>query len=179
MPKKNESITILAVSNLRKSIRIKWEQPNGATADTYNVNFHENPLPAFYKALDALKPHVCNLCELHARDADKLSIVGIVCKEHGENTSASIIARKTLKRGRRVSGVETPSLPMYPEEGNKSKDHLDEDQAAAIEKVVTEATRYVAGERAQGQIVFEEPTAQPETTDKTEQFPALTEAAGS
>ena len=108
MPKKNESITILAVSNLRKSIRIKWEQPNGATADTYNVNFHENPLPAFYKAMDALKPHVCNLCELHARDADKLSIVGIVCKEHGENTSASIIARNRSNSARKATRAVAP-----------------------------------------------------------------------
>ena len=174
MPKKesNEAITIMSVRNLRRSIKIGWT----AGIDEYEVNFHDNPLKSFYDALDALKPHVCALCELHARDAEKISVTGITCRYSGEQTNALIVARKVIKKGKRVFNITTPLLPMYEDEANKSVDHMEEDQAKAVEAVISEATKYLGGERAQGQIQFEDPKGPDEEESNTAKFPELKEA---
>lgn len=171
--KKNEAVTIKKVRNLRKSIKIAWTQGS----DEYDVNFHDNPLPSFLKAIAALGEHVCSLCELPASDVKKIVATGITCAENGENVLALIVAKKTIKKGKRVFNISTPLLSMYPDEENKTTDHMEKEQSAAIEKVISEATKYINGDRAQGQIEFEEESAggKPEDGDKTEKFPGMTE----
>lgn len=170
--KKNEPVLIRAVRNLRESIRIVWTQGS----DDYGVNFHDNPLPSFLKSLVALAPHVCSLCELPAADSKKIIVVGITCRENGDNILARIVAKKTIKRGKRVFNIATPLLSMYADDENKTVDHMDEDEARAIEKVIAEATKYIAGERAQGQIQFdEEPAGGKPEEDGTAKFPGMEE----
>ena len=179
MPKtesKKQQIVITSVRNLRKSIRIEWTEGN----DEISHNFHDNPLPEFYKALDALKPHVCSLCELHPRDAEKLTVSGITVRDKGENALALVVARKAIKKGRRIFNIATPLLPMYPSENNKAADFMPEETAAAIETVISEAIKYLGGERAQGQIQFVEAAAaaEEEKGGNTEPFPELKQEAG-
>lgn len=170
------SIQITSVRNLRKSIKIEWTQGS----DDYSVNFHDNPLPSFLKSLDALVPHVCTLCELPAKDEAKIVATGITVRENGDNSLALIVAKKKIKKGKRVFNIATPLLSMYPDENDKTVDCMDEAEAKAIDKVVQEATKYVRngpGDRAQGQIDFrdEEGGGTPDE-NKTEQFPAMENA---
>ena len=156
MPKKeiNEVITILSVRNKRKCIEIGWM----AGADKVVREFHDNPLPSFLKSIDALNPHVAAICELPASEAKKISATGITVRQDGDNALALIVARKAIKKGKRIMNIATPILHMYADLENKSLDHMEKDEAAAIEKVIKEAVLYLAGERAQGQIEFNEET---------------------
>lgn len=174
---KTEAIVITAVRNLRKSIKIEYIQGT----DEYALNCHDLPLPSFYKALTALNAHVCSLCEFPASDAKKIDATGITVREKGDNALALIVARKKIRKGKRIFNVSTPLLPMWADEENKGADHMDEDTAKAIEKVIAEAKKYVIGDRAQGQIEFEDdkPAAgEGKNPDNTEQFPELKEDAG-
>jgi hypothetical protein len=169
MPKTKEQPTeetvILSVRNRRKSgVQIVWRQG----ADVIDRDFHDAPLPAFYKSLEALSPHVCSLCEFPSKDAEKIVPTGITLREHGDNTLGLVVARKAIKKGDRVFNISTPLLPMYVDEENKSADHMTEAEAAAIEKVVKEAKRYIAGERAQGLINFPEGEPDDEKRKKKE-----------
>jgi hypothetical protein len=155
MPEQKEKpkdVVITSVRNNRKSISIKWTQGT----DEYDVTFHENPLKSFYNALDALNPHVLTLCEFSSKDLEKVRATGITIRGKADLPSALIVARKTIRKGKRVFNIATPLLPMYENPENKGADHMDEAEAKAIEKVIKEATRYVCGERAQGQIEWED-----------------------
>jgi len=174
--KQDETVTIRAVRNNRKSILIEWLQG----ADEYSVTFHDNPLPSFLKAIDGLTPHVLTLCEFPAGDAKKIVSTGITVRQKGgENEEALIVAKKRVRKGKRVLNIATPLLPMYPDAEEKTADHMSEDEAAAIEKVIKEAKRYLAGERAQGQIVFEpDPADKKDEGAKTAEFTVLGEPPG-
>lgn len=149
-----EVITILSVRNKRKCIAIAWM----AGADKVVREFHDNPLPSFLRAIDALNPHVATLCELPSSEAKKISATGITVSPDGDNSLALIVARKAIKKGKRIMNIATPLLPMYGDDENKALDHMDKHEAAAVEKVINEALKYLAGERAQGQIQFKEET---------------------
>lgn len=160
MPAKEEKpkqVVITSVRNLRKSIKIEYTQGT----DAFTINCHDMPQKSFYTALEKLAPHVCALCDFAAKDSEKISATGITVREKGDNNLALIVARKTIKRGKRVFNISTPLLPMYADDENKTADHMDEEEAKAIEKVISEAKKYVAGDRAQGQIEFEDD--EPET----------------
>jgi hypothetical protein len=79
-----------------------------------------------------------------------------------------------------VLNISTPILAMYPDEENKGADHMSEDEASAVEKVVKEAKKYIAGDREQGQIEFTDPDADKKGKkgdDNTAVFPAMAEAS--
>lgn len=149
--KAKTEIEVRKVRNKRTSIYLEWM--NGG--DLFQVTFHDNPLPSFYKALEGLNEHVCTLCEFPARDAEKISATGITISEKGDNCLALVVARKAIKKGKRIFNVSTPILAMYPDAENETADCMEKGTAAAIEKVIKEAKKYIGGARAQGQIVFE------------------------
>lgn len=167
-----KEIIITSVRNNRKSVQIGWTQG----ADKYpGVEFHDNPLPSFFKAIAALTKHVCSLCEFPEKDEAKIEATGITVAAKGDNNLALIVAKKKIKRGGRIFNISTPLLAMYPDKEDKKADCMDADEAKAIEKVITEAKKYVMGDRAQGQIKFEEEKpAAAKGGENTSEFPALT-----
>lgn len=164
-------LTIRSVRNKRTSIAMEWD----IGEDQHKVTFHDNPLPSFYKALEALAEHVCTLCELPAKDASKIVATGITLRPNGENQQALIVARKKVAKGKRVFNIATPLLAMWPDDENTGADHMDPEIAKAIAKVETEAKKYILGERAQGKIEFEEEKPKNDGKGETPTFPDLTE----
>ncbi len=163
---------ILSVRNTRKSIDIEWTEG----LDKCSRSFHDNPLPSFLKAIDGLTEHVVTLCEFPAAYAKGITATGITVREKGDNSLALIVAQKKLKRNGRVLNIPTPMLAMYEDPENKGADHMTEAEAAAVEKVIKETKKYLAGERAQGTIVFESPTPEKkEGDDKQAAFPPMGE----
>lgn len=164
-----------AIRSNRASIRAEWRQAD----DEYAVTFHDNPLPSFYKALEALAPHVCSLCDFPAKDAEKITPTGVTLREKGENTLGLITAKKKIKKAGRVFNIATPILAMWSDDENKGADHMEEDEAKAIDKFAKEAKRYIQGDRAQGKLAFEEETT-PEPgakgPDNTEPFPTMADS---
>ena len=177
MPTKKEEpadIIVTKVRSNRKSISIEWTQG----IDQHALTCHDNPLPSFNKALAALNPHVLALCEMPTTDLEKVKATGLTITIKGDNNHALIVAQKRIRDGKRVFNITTPSLPMHEDEENKAMDHLSEDEEKAIEKVIKEAKKYVAGDRAQGQSEFEgETKAEEKPADGTVPFPQLTQPA--
>ncbi len=170
---KPKPIEITSVRNNRKSITIGWKQGS----DEYpGVIFHDNPRKSFYAALDALVPHVVTLAEFDKSDKKHITATGITVRAKGDGAQALIVAQKKLDRNGRVLNIATPLLSMYADKKNEGADHMTEAEAAAIEKVITEAKKYVRGDREQGQIEFvDEDKPKKDAGDNTEQFPAMSE----
>lgn len=170
-----EAIVIRRVRSDRKSIFIEWVQG----IDVYKVTFHENPLASFTKAITALAAHVCSLCEFPDKDEAKITPSGITVTENGDNNLALIVASKRIKKGKRVFNITTPLLSMYPDKENKATDCMAAEEARAIEKVITEAKKYLDGDRAQGIIKFEDDKDEKDAKkDKEETEPLKFEGPG-
>jgi hypothetical protein len=170
-----KEIVIRSVRANGRSIRFEWMHGG----DAYAVTFHDNPLPSFDKAIKGLAVHVAALCELPAKDVEKIEATGITVRPLGDdNQQALIVAKKKIRKGKRVFNISTPLLAMYPgkDAETKGSDAMDPDEAKAIEKVIAESKKYITGERAQGKLALEDlPAAKDKTPDNQEQFPDLTE----
>ncbi len=170
---KPQEIEVSSIRSNRSSIRAEWKQGD----DAYAVTFHDNPLPSFYKALEALAPHVCSLSEFPAKDAEKIEPTGITISQKGESVVLALItAKKKLKRNKRVLNVATPLLSMYEQDDDKGADHMTEEEATAVEKLIKEAKKYISGDRAQGKLAFEEEKKEgKEKPSNVDEFPGMTE----
>ncbi len=167
-------IQILSVRNTRKAIVIEWMEG----LDECSRSFHENPLPSFTEALNGLTEHVVTLCEFPAGYAKGITATGITVREKGESTTALIVAQKKLKRNGRVLNIPTPLLAVHEDPENKGADHMTDAEAAAVELMIAETKRYLAGDRAQGIIAFEDAKPEPKPDkSNTETFPTLVEEA--
>lgn len=176
---KPQEIEVRSVRVNKASIRAEWKQGD----DEYGVTFHDNPLPTFYKAMEGLVPHVLTLSELPAKDADKIEVIGLtISAKNVDAPQATLIAKKKLKRNKRVLNIATPILPLYENEENKGADHMSEDEASAVEKAIKEIKKYISGDRAQGKLAFEDEENEKKGDKGPEnvaEFPNLTEAAKS
>lgn len=166
MPKtkepKPEKIVILAIRNRKKSINITWSQG----ADTHDDDFHENPRPSFYRALEELPAHIASLCDFPAADARKIVATGVTLRDEGDNTLAMVVGYKTVKRGGRPLNIATPLLLMEPDSENKTAACMTEAESDAIDKLVKEAKKYLSGDRAQGKIDFKAGEPEPDGKKK-------------
>ena len=172
MAKKEEKqdVIVRSVRFNGRSIHIVWH----VAKDKFDVTFHENPLPSFIKAMEALAEHVCTLCEMPSKDAAKIEPTGITVNPMEDCPIALITAKKKLKRSGRVFNISTSVLQMYKDPENEGADYMTEAEAAAIEKMVKEAKRYVAGERAQGLLELAEPETKKEPSN-IEPLPGMAE----
>ena len=172
---KTEEVIVQSIRTNGRAITCKWTQGG----DSYAVTFHDNPLPSFNKALAALAPHVCSLCELPAKDADKVETTGVTIVPLGEdNEQALITAKKKIRNGKRVFNISTPLLAMWPaaDADKKGTDAMDDDEAKAITKFAAEGKKYIIGDRAQGKLAIEKED-EDETAGESNQteFPPLAE----
>ncbi len=170
MAEKNDKVTILEVRNKRTSIYIHYTKGS----DDYKLTCHDNPRKSFYEALDDLVPAVMTLAELDKSEKSKVTATGITVREKGDNVQALIVAQKKLKRNGRVLNLATPILSLYEDKENEGSDHMTDKEATSIEQVIKEAKKYIAGDRAQGQIEFEAPK-KTKKDDSTAEFPDLTD----
>jgi hypothetical protein len=175
----SEEVIVTSVRYNGRSITCKWDQGGDACSRT----FHDNPLPSFVKALEALKSHVCDLCELPAKDEEKIEVKGITINALGDDNQQSVIvATKKLKRAKRVMNITTPLLAMWEPKKKDADpgDRMDEATAKAIAKVEAETKKYICGERAQGKLALEEekPKKKKEAGAETAAFPGMEEPEG-
>lgn len=151
-----EEVTVRSVRYNGRTIKCDWDHGG----DPCSRVFHDNPLPSFLKALAALGEHVCTLCELPAKDVDKIEVTGITVRALGEdNQQALITAKKRIRKGKRVFNISTPLLAMWEPKAKEDKattDHMDESTAKAIAKMESEAKKYICGDRAQGKLALDD-----------------------
>lgn len=175
---KPRPIEIVSVKRTRKTIAIKWRQGDA----TFDLNERDNPLPSFYEALDALPPIVATVCHFPPTYADEgLRVIGVVIGEKGETPTASFIVRKDIDDAAKEFAFKTPErLLAHPTNPGKYTPPLSNKDADLVYAVVEEAKRYVMGERAQGQIAFEdegEEQGDGPLNDEGDPLPGMNDAA--
>lgn len=117
-------------------VRYEQDTPDGRI-ETITIESAEEPAPELVRALEALAPHVCALCEFPAEWTADITVRGVTLNL-GESKGLTITATRAL------AGLMTPlvlNTPHTTEFGQKC--------AAALEVLERCAIGYADGERAQ------------------------------
>lgn len=151
---KPKIIQIVSVKRGRRNVVIHWTQGDSA----FQLDERANPLPAFYAAFDALPPVVGTICHLGATYTKSgLRVVKMDMGEKGGAPTVALHARKDIDDAAKEFAFKTPErLLAHPSQEGKYTPPLPKGDAGIIEEMIEQAKRYVRGERAQGEIEFED-----------------------
>lgn len=114
--------------------------------DQHGIASLDPPRPELHSALAQLVPHVLRICELPVEYGDELAVTGVSCSYGETGEGVTITARRALQRCTAPLVLNTPHVLLddWAELG------------ACMRVLAAEAERYVQGERAQGELPFEE-----------------------
>ena len=132
-------------------IQYEHEAPNGRR-DKHTLECAEAPTPELRDALQALAPHVVDICELPEEYANRLSIRGVAFSYGGEleTMGATITALAKLATSNAPLVLNTPHKPSdsYAEGGDTTM-CLSSDCITALTVLQEQAIGYVNGNRTQ------------------------------
>jgi hypothetical protein len=148
------AIEIKSVKRTKKRIEIAWCQGESA----FDLAERDNPLPGFTRSLDALAPVVREICHLRADWLqDCVRVVGFSLGEQSGARTVSITAHASVPDADKPFVIRTPERMMaLPTTEGSYSPPLSAILLRAVEEAIEEAKAYVRGERAQGEIAFED-----------------------
>lgn len=120
--------------------------------DEHKIISWDDPLDSFLNTLNALKPHVFEICEFEG-DEDDLEIKGVSFSWTQGIMGAVITACKSLTTSNSPLVLNTPHLPSEDYSGSNpealilSRDAIDD-----LEALIEEAKKYIKGERKVKQL---------------------------
>jgi hypothetical protein len=171
---KPKALDIIEVRRTRRYIRIHYKKGD----EDFKIRSNENPLPSFSKALDALTPLVCTICEVPSNWDTNLRIMGLSVGDLRDVKTASIHVQKQLTLSGKVLELATPpALMSTPKTEGAVTEPLKTAHAELVAEVIEEAKRYVKGERAHGVMDLgegeddDEEDEDGDTTDTTAPLP--------
>ena len=172
MATKDTALRILKVKRTRTHIFIDYT----SDAEERTLKSRDNPLPTFVKAFEALPPLVCEIVGLPAEYTAKLTVTGVTLCDSGGNEHVMLTAKKELTDNNRPFNINTPlRLTDQPQEEGTYSPPLSEKQVALVQSVIDEASAYIKGDRAQGQIAFEEGESDADEEEGEESTPEPSE----
>ena len=125
----------------------------------YSMKCVDRARPEFYDLLQALRRHVAQICELPTKPSDiaRMEVRGISLSWTNDIMGVVITALKELKRSNSPLVINTPHMPVepYSDDGDPTK-CLDRHCVEGVENLISEARRYLEGDRAQIDIFQEE-----------------------
>lgn len=123
-------------------VLVRWEQdtPDGRI-ETVTIESAEEPAPALVRALGAMAPHVCALCEFPKEWAADITVRGVTINRSGDSEGLTITALRQLERLMTPLVLNTPYTTEFGE-----------DCAQDLEQLERLALAYGDGERAQMQL---------------------------
>jgi hypothetical protein len=151
---KPKLIEIVSVKFTRKTVDIAYTQGDSA----YTISERDNPLPSFSASIASLAPIVTSVCHLPlGYDENGMRVASFKLGTKGGAPTISIRAKKDLDDASKQFVFDTPErlLDQPTEEGSYSPP-LKQEFRDLIAEAIAEAKLYVKGERAQGQIAFED-----------------------
>lgn len=151
---KPKLIVIESAKLTRKDVKITYSQGDSQTT----IREIDNPLATFGQAFDALKPLVAVILHLPKDYANEsMRIVAIEIGSKGGARTVVIHASKSFDDASKQFEIKTPErlLEKATEEGEYSP-VLTDAKCELVWDAIEEARKYVVGERAQGQLHFEE-----------------------
>ncbi len=133
---------------------VRWEQARAGEWDEYELHCGQVPLPDLLTALQALTASVSKICELEPKYCGEgFALRGVsISYTEADVMGATITALKYLKTARAPLVLNTPHLMAEPMSETDEAPLLPAETVEAIAALELEAWRYVAGERAQGDL---------------------------
>jgi len=119
--------------------------------DQYTMVCADEAKPTFYSALQALREHVDQMCELNC-PLDRIKVTGVSFSYGGpdEVMGATMIAQKILLRSNAPLNIVTPHKASEPFADFADENQLLSDQCIGdLQTVLSEVEDYIKGDRAQ------------------------------
>jgi hypothetical protein len=120
--------------------------------DDFTLHCMDKARPEYDKALDGLKKHVVEMCELPKDYINRITVKGVSFSYGGDKEvmGAVITATMVLKNTNCPLNINTPhkASDLYGDEGDESQ-LLTGFCVRALEAVQAEAVAYIKGDRAQ------------------------------
>lgn len=135
-------------------LRFEVQRPDGAM-DKAEVESADQPTSGFQDALQALRPHVCELLEVPAAWGHAMTIRGVTISWASDANSkpvwgAVVTCLRKLADANAPLVINTPHLPSSAYSGDEGNEPvLPAELADAIQALVVHAWAYVDGERLQ------------------------------
>lgn len=125
--------------------------------DEYTVRCTEKPRPEFIKSMAALAEYVVLICELPSEYVKRIDVKSVSLNYGGpdETKGATITASMMLKNSNAPLNINTPNkaFEMYNSDADPDEKVLMPVECIdAIEELESEARKYIAGHRAQGNL---------------------------
>jgi len=130
-------------------VEILYEQEKDIGMDEYSLKCTDKPLETFVNALDALRPAVAELCELPMKWGENLEVRGVSFSYEGDQEvmGAVISALKPLANSSCPLVINTPHACEEPPSPTAEANLLPEKAVEALKAVISQAKKYIAGER--------------------------------
>ncbi len=148
-----------------KGVQLLWTttDANGTTT-THDLTSAEKPTPDLPEALDAFREYVMDLLELPAKWRDQIRITTLSISDDKETNTRGLMVsatKKIAKASGRPLSITTPHMREGAEDSTAKTGILEEEILELIAKAETAASRFVKGERAQGEIFPSDASAPP------------------
>jgi len=111
------------------------------------------PAPKFAEAIDALKDHMIEMCELAKKSIIKITTISF--SYHGEvDVQAAVVTfQKKLTNGNAVITINSPMKYVEPVTDSTPKAQImSEEMAELMETITSESKKYVKGVREQTEL---------------------------
>lgn len=150
------------------STGIEYQVARGEAFDDYSITTAQEPHPDFKKSLEALRPVVLRISELNGVAKPEDLTVRSVSFSYHKNGSTGVIftALRKMQKSKSPMLLNTPLkiLEQGAEDNNPDDEGLSDFGVEQVEKLREEATKFLQGKRAQGNL-FE---GQSETDSRAE-----------
>jgi hypothetical protein len=138
-------------------VTIMYEQKSTTGAwDDYSFTCSEKPRLEFNQALEALAPHVVEMCELPDSYLNRIEVRGVSFSYGGDKEvmGATISASMKLDKSNQNLNLNTPhkASDSYNEYPADPKQLLSDGCVDALDEFISEVSAYIRGERAQGKL---------------------------
>lgn len=154
-------------------VKFKIETQGHKALEEREVTAHEAPLASFDEALEGLRTVARSIVEL--KDSKLITVyrMDISYTKHGTK-SAQLYFVRVLQATEAKHPLKTPVFQFEdPAEGEQGKRQCTKAEAKAIELMLTEAERYINGERQQMLLPIDAATGESAPEDGDKQDPDL------
>lgn len=142
-----------------RSVSISYENEGS----DYSITSKDVPLPAFYKAIEALRGTILGILHLPAEYVEGLKPIGLTVADKQEVQLVCLVAQKSLPECHSPFNIATPLRFMeHPKEEGSYSPALEGADLEVISEVIEQAKAYVRGDRAQGQLPLGDAPEHPE-----------------
>lgn len=147
-------------------IHMAYEQKGSGGWDEYSLTCSDKPRPELLVALEALAPHVIEMCELPESYLDRITVRSVSYSYGGDQEvmGATISGQMALYYSNCGLNINTPhkASDSYSDGPADDKQLLDSECIKALGVLEDEAIRYIQGDRAQTVLFAAAPAASAE-----------------